>query len=405
MAAVTVHFLVAVVAPLRWWGPKDLAVYYHGGALFRAGGDYYDVAAMERRFGAENTDRTAIAFTSPPSAAALYAPLSLIGLEGATRAWRMLNLAFLVGAGLLVLQAFRPSTSAPPSPVVVALALSASEPVRITLRLGQVGILILLLLALSLWGVTRGRPVAAAIGIVLASAAKVIPAFLLVYPAYRRDRRTLVATAAVGGTLLASLLWVGGVTPWRTWFQRVLPALSAPVAYFGNQSVQGLLVRAAGGPPTEPPAFNRSYAHDEEQGAASRTIRLGGYAVGFAALGLSLWVFGRPAGRDALRTQLEFATMVPLMLLAAPLVWEFYLAWLLVPLLVAAAWLGSRPLRAGTQAAAAALLAAAWILLQYDTTDTYHRPGWPVALMSLGLYANVLVLACGLLLLGRRGRA
>jgi hypothetical protein len=94
--------------------------------------------------------------------------------------------------------------------------------------------------------------------------------------------------------------------------------------------------------------------------------------------------------------------MIPILLLLSPLVWEFYLAWLLVPILTVIAWLGSRPLPAVEQMGLAALLVLAWFLMQYDTTETYSRPGWPVPLMSLGLYANLIVLGCALRLLGGR---
>ncbi len=399
LALVAWHFADAVVAPLRWWGPKDLAIYHDVGIVWREGGDYYDVAAMRERFGASADEHTVFAFTSPPSSTLFYAPLSLLSLRVATVAWRVLNLTFLGLTGWLLWRAFRLSTSAPPSPVWLALGLSASEPVKITLRLGQVGLLVMLLLALGLWGLTRRRAVVTALALVLASALKVLPGFLFVHAAYRRERRVVGAAAVAGGLLLAVVLWTGGVGPWRTWLSRVLPAVSTPVAYFGNQSVAGTLRRMAGAPPAEPPSFN--YTFSSRGDPRSSLERLLVLAAGASAVGLALWRLGPAPRQDVLRRQLEFATMIPLMLLLSPLVWEFYLAWLLLPFFAMMAWLGERPMPAKAQVILVVLLALAWILMQYDTTDTYHRPGWPVALMSLGLYADVVLLGCALGLLGR----
>jgi Glycosyltransferase family 87 len=398
-ALVCWHFAVAVVAPLRWWGPKDLSIYHHVGVLWREGRDYYDVAAMRERFGSGADEHSVFAFTSPPSSAIFYVPLSLLSLPSATVAWRAMNLTFLALAGWLLWIAFSRSTSAPPSPIWLVLALTASEPVRITLRLGQVGLLVLLLLVVSLWGLTRGRALVAALGIVLASALKVLPGFLLLHALYRRDRRVLVAAAAMGGLILGLGLVTGGLGPWRTWVTRVLPAVSAPVAYFGNQSVAGTLRRLAGAPPAELPTFNFTFSSPGDPRTALERVLV--LAAGITGLVLTLWRLGAEPGRDLLRRQLEFATMIPLMLLLAPLVWEFYLAWLVVPLFAMMAWLVERPMRPRGQMLLVGLLALAWVLMQYDTTDTYHRAGWPAALMSLGLYADLLLLGCALGLLGR----
>jgi hypothetical protein len=399
LALVAGHFAAAVLHPLRWWGPKDLSIYHHVAEVFREGGDYYDVASMRGRYGAGASDKTVFAFTSPPSSVPFYWPLALLPLGAATVAWRALNVALLALTGALLWSALKTSTHVPPSCVWPAVLLTASEPVRITLRIGQVGIVVLFFLALSLWGVSRRRAVATALGVVLGAALKVLPGFLLLHPLFRRDRRVLVAAGATGALALAAVVWIGGVHPWRAWFSRVLPAVSAPVAYYGNQSVAGTLRRLAGGPPTTPPAFNFAFERlPDPRTPLERTIP---FAVAALAIGITLWAMGPDRGGDVLRLQMEYAAMIPLMLLVAPLVWEFYLAWLIVPFTVALAWLADRPLPRGVQMTLVVVLSSAWLLVQSDTVDTYARPSWPVALMSLGLLANALVLSATLALLSR----
>jgi hypothetical protein len=107
---------------------------------------------------------------------------------------------------------------------------------------------------------------------------------------------------------------------------------------------------------------------------------------------------------DPLHRTLELATALPLMLLAAPLVWEFYLMWLIPTIHILVVALSGRPLTARGQIGVTGVLALSWALMQFDTTDTYRLPGWPVPLMSLGLYAVVLVFGCCLYLLGQTAR-
>jgi hypothetical protein len=93
------------------------------------------------------------------------------------------------------------------------------------------------------------------------------------------------------------------------------------------------------------------------------------------------------------------------MLLVAPLVWEFYLAWLIPTIFVLMVVLSSRPVAPRGQVAVVAALGVTWVFLQLDTTDVYRTPDWPVPLMSLGLYATTVVFACCLYVLSQTARA
>jgi hypothetical protein len=402
IALVATHFALTVLWPLREWGPKDFRLYHAAGTLWVEGGDYYDVQAVRSRFGGDVPDKTGFAFTNPPSAAAVYAPLARLPLARATAVWRVLNVGFILVAGLLMWASTRPSTDTPPSPVWLTLLLCGSEPLRITLRMGQVGLLVLLLLAACLWGIARRRPLLAGVSLAAAAAVKVLPGFPLLYFVWRRDWRTTGAAVASGALLLAGLLAFGGVGPWQTFLFRVLPAVSSPAAYFGNQSVQGFLERLAGEPAPMQARFNFTFALPGD--APHPATRVVGYGVALGALALTAWWMRRHPADDPLHRTLELATTVPLMLLAAPLVWEFYLTWLIPTIHVLLVVLSSRSLTARGQVGVAGTLAVSWALMQLDTTDTYRLPGWPVPLMSLGLYAVVLVFGCSLYLLRQTSR-
>jgi hypothetical protein len=64
-----------------------------------------------------------------------------------------------------------------------------------TLARGQVNPLVLVLLALWLLALSRGRRITGAIALAIAISIKVIPALLLLQPLYRRDRQTLAGVA------------------------------------------------------------------------------------------------------------------------------------------------------------------------------------------------------------------
>jgi alpha-1,2-mannosyltransferase len=392
------QFVMAFLPLVRTWGPKDVRIYRGAGALWLEGGDYYDVPAFRARFGDDTPEKTGFAFTNPPTGAMLYAPLALLTVDRAAALWRLVSVAFLVVAGLLLWAWGRGQTDRPPSPAWLALLLCFSRPTWTTLELGQVGTLVLLLLAGSLWAFARGRRRLCGAALGLAGLVKVLPGFPIVLFLARRDWRAVGGAAAVSvGGLAVALGW-RGVAPWLTFVHRVLPALSAQTSHILNQSPQAFLSRMWGGSPMERARFNFTFETPSSGHAAPHMLAV---AFGLAALALTAWWMRRHDDGSRPRRSLELATMVPVMLLVAPLVWAFYLAWLLVPIYVLLVLLAFRPLSGTVQGAVLGCLGAAWLLMQVDTSVVYRIEGWPVPLMSLGLYATLLVFAASLVVLGK----
>jgi hypothetical protein len=397
IAFLAVQFTQSVLLPLRTWGPKDLRIYHAAGTLWLEGGDYYDVPAFRHRFGSSVPEQTGFAFTNPPSGAALYSPLALLSIERAMVVWRGINVLLLVATAGILWSSTRRAGRPSPSPVWVVLALSSSEPLRITLRMGQVGILVLFLLALWMWAFDRNRHALAGASLAVAALVKVLPGFPVIYFVARRNWRAVGAALLTGASGLGALFWIEGIGPWIVFVRRVLPALSAPVAYFGNQSVLAFLHRAAGMASAVPARFN--FTFEPLPSPPPLGWRLAPYAVAIGLLAFTAWRMSRREPSDHLARSLELATMIPLMLLMAPLVWEFYLVWMLVTYHVLLAVLAGCPLPRRAHYAVVSMMALSWMMTQFDTTDVYRLPGWPIALMSLGLYATVLVYACCLSLL------
>ncbi len=254
------QFATGFVPLLVRWGPKDVRIYRGAGALWLERGDYYDVPAFRERFGGDTPEKTGFAFTNPPTGAMLYAPLALLPVDRAAAAWRLLSVVFLVLAGLLLWAWGRGQTDQPPSPAWLALLLCFSRPTWTTLELGQVGTLVLLLLAASLWALGRERRALCGATLALAGLVKVLPGFPVVLFLARRDWRALIGATAISVAGLGIALGWGGVAPWRTFFERVLPALSAPTSHILNQSPLAFLVRQWGASPMERARFNFTFA-------------------------------------------------------------------------------------------------------------------------------------------------
>jgi alpha-1,2-mannosyltransferase len=190
---------------------------------------------------------TRLGFTYPPFAVLCMLPLAL-GTEVTATV-----LMTAVSAGALLVTAVwlvAPVARRHGWPVwfTVALALGVMalmEPVRETLGWGQVALVLALLVLADVRALDRGRPWAG-VGIGLAAAIKVTPAFLVLYLAATRRWRATATAAAVflGATLLAAAIdpsasrtyWTQDL--WRT--DRVgNPAMTT------NQSLFGVLSRLA----------------------------------------------------------------------------------------------------------------------------------------------------------------
>ena len=208
---------------------KDLLVYHGAGGIAGAGENLY---AFRTGF--------AMPFTYPPFAALVLEPLARMPLGLAQTLWTAASLAAVVALAATVL---RPVADRIGLPLTVA-ALLISSPVRSHLRFGQVGLFLVLLVALDLLQRTGGRRTAGA-GLGMAVAIKLTPAVFLPWLAVTRQWRRLRAT----------LLWCGGATLagvlllWPSSGDYLLRA-SRDTSRFGandvrgNQSVRGMLLRA-----------------------------------------------------------------------------------------------------------------------------------------------------------------
>ena len=303
----------------HWWGITgnliDINVYRWGGHAVLTGIPLYEAAL----FG-DDSGRfyPAMPFTYPPFSALLFTPLELLSVPLMEALWAALTLLLLY---LAVRMCFRALGYAPDRVTVqVSLLLAVIaltlEPVRTTLWLGQINLLLLVLVLADQLASRSGRPWArrlAGVGSGLAAGIKLTPAFFwahwLVTGRWRVAAVSLgafAATVAVGFAVVprdAVRYWSG------TLFESQRIGEDATVA---NQSLRGVIARLAG-----------------VDMAPTWVWLVGAAVVGLA--GLAVAALAHRAGHELLALTLSGMTMT----MVSPFSWGHHWVWF-VPLLVVA---------------------------------------------------------------------
>jgi alpha-1,2-mannosyltransferase len=238
-AILTVALVVYAAAYLRWpdlAAQVDLLVYRFGAGRVLAGQDLYST-------GLTGNPRTLL-FDYSPFAALCFAPLTLVtpltvqilGLAANSALVAYAVLRMLRGLGMTA------ATGLWGLGAMLVGLVAWLEPVRLSLQLGQVNLVILAVVVADLLGPERRRW--AGVGIGLVAGIKLTPALFIVYLLLIGRRRaalvsssTFVATVAVGFAVLPSdsgYFWL------RRGFDDIVRISSDPVA---NTSLRGLFIR------------------------------------------------------------------------------------------------------------------------------------------------------------------
>lgn len=219
----------------------DLDVYRLGARALLDGTTLYGPGFPTTGFGLD------LPFIYPPLAAVLFVPLAVIPMPVA-------SFVVTVTSGLLALWLYAQTQRlldasshgwwlAAAVPVVLVL-----DPVRMTLMLGQVNILLLAVVAIDTMGGADRRSRGVLVG--LAAAVKLTPLVFVVWFLIRGDRRAAATAGAtfVGATVLGHLIAPAeSVQYWTTQLFRLDPMLSP--ATIGNQNLRAVAERLGLDPP------------------------------------------------------------------------------------------------------------------------------------------------------------
>ena len=150
-----------------------------------------------------------LGFTYPPLTALLLRPFTLLGLVTAERIWFTVSLALFVWFAQCCVRLLPHDSNMLKS--LACAFIIVSMPVTLTLRFGQINAVIGVLLLVDVLLVTRRARGLGGVGLGLAAAIKVTPAYLgVVFAAAGRVRHAIVAgVTAVVATLLAAAVLPG----------------------------------------------------------------------------------------------------------------------------------------------------------------------------------------------------
>lgn len=196
----------------------DLRVYWAGAREFLSGGDLY-------AGGLPGTPYGGMAFTYPPFAAALFAPLALMPVDVALACQTLLNVVFAGTVGLLIAHYLRSKSVLPAGRGRYGLWIDAAAitgvvlllgPWRNSLALGQINPLLLVLISVDLLAGNRRHPdgfLPRGILTGLAAGIKLTPLVFLLYFVMRGDSKGAARmVAAFAGTVAVMAVAAPGVS-------------------------------------------------------------------------------------------------------------------------------------------------------------------------------------------------
>jgi alpha-1,2-mannosyltransferase len=278
-------------------------------------------------------------FDYPPFGAVLVRPLALLGDQAAMTVWLFISVACTVAGAFVIARTALPASW--PRTEIALLAALAFCPATYNYWHGQMNPVIFLLLALAFRGWVRGRELSTGVLLGLAAGIKLAPVVLIVVLLRRRWWRGTAAMAATGLASLGVAALALGPGQIRAFVTDVLPSLTRETGWIYNQSLSGVLSRAA----------DHSVLDIQPTVAWLHDATLLGAVV---LLGVAAWTV-RPGRRDPAERGAEFGVAVTAMLLAGTIAWYPHFTHLLIPLGAAAGLLAARGWRAETRVLQATL--------------------------------------------------
>ncbi len=184
----------------------DVDVYRMGGQAWLDGRPLYADGAMFHTRGGLD-----LPFTYPPLAAIVFSPLALVSLATASVTITAITAALLVVSVWILLDRLQFGTARSwwLAAGIVALSVTALEPIRANFAFGQINVVLMTLVIAD--AVPRRTPWPRGVLLGLAIALKLTPAVFLLYFLLRRDLRA--AVTALGSFAAATL--IGFILAWR----------------------------------------------------------------------------------------------------------------------------------------------------------------------------------------------
>lgn len=266
-------------------------------------------------------DVSNLCFVNLPLVALAFTPLVVLGRTGAQAAFTVIGVAAVVAAAAITIRELR---AAGASRYAIVALLALNGPLMYSIRLGNVSHVLLPVLALAFIWLARGREALAGIAFAVLTLNKLPFLLFLVYLVLRRR---WIAAAAFGASVAAAVLaslslfgaglheeWIGSVIgPFARW----------PIGAYNVQSISGLLAHY----------LMPGHLTDWVPLPPTLSFTVARYAILLAIGSLVAVTLARGgAPRHARELFLELHIVLMVALLASPLTWTHYYAFVVVPL-------------------------------------------------------------------------
>lgn len=197
-------------------------------------------------------------FIYPPICAVLMKPFAHLSFATAYVAWNILTTLLIAGAVLISLSLGGVRIHSKLA-LILGVGLFSYFPLVVSLICGQIGGLILFLLAVGVWLLSRNRIWPSAFCFALATLIKLTPVLALPILIIHRRWKWLLAYVVWMISLLIFSVWQAGWIAHQQFFQVVMPSISSGAPIFTNSSivayVQELFLRYVPAPGSQPLAI------------------------------------------------------------------------------------------------------------------------------------------------------
>jgi hypothetical protein len=273
-------------------------------------------------------DRGVDGFVNLPIVAYLFAPLAVLDLRLAAAAFSLLGLASILAAWALLVR----MAEIEEDRWLLLFLFAANGPLHNSFKEGNTSHMMLLALAGGLHLLRTRRELAAGAVLGLAAVIKLPLALFGAYFVLRRYWGAAIGFVIVCGAAALLSVAVFGWALHVRWFElSVLQFSREPIGAFNNQSIPGFLARLFFGPEV---LFDW---HTRPAGAAQRIA--GSVLTGLLYLAAVLVSFRGSASPESRKHptgnphgDLEYLLVLVLAIVASPLAWTHYYAWLLMPI-------------------------------------------------------------------------
>lgn len=378
-------FLQGIYEPIIS-GSHDFGSYYTAAMALRRGVDIYDGFALAKSLGM----KSAPPLLYPPMMAILSLPFSFISFRLASAMFLFTNYVLLAASvwlicksiGILETQvnsrdSIRGFTNVVRVAVILFMVLNYS-PLFLSLRLGQINVVILFLLAATLYLCKKGRFGLAGIPLGIAASIKIIPGLLLPFFLLHKKWRTVTSTFLMIITLFAVSLLFVKVETYEKFVSVILLTRAKPEPYPVNQGVSGFFARLF---------VANDYTHVLLRSSAITLI--GPMALAIVFLVGAFLVTRKIGDPREIGTvfDLQFSLWLVTAMLVSTLNWEHYFVWLYLPFLSLYRYVETSKYVSWTTG----MVALAWvtIALTYNYGDEKLGHGGLILLMSPKLYALI----------------